>query len=176
MGMKGKLLIGTAVATYLAVVGCVVWPGGPAATRPAGIDAFPSHAPQAKLEGLPLRGIAMQIQDPRNLDDYLKGVDQIAATGADTVELVVSGRMEHGRSSRIFIDQRSSPSRAQLEQLIDRAKQNKLRIMLMPIVLLEAPRGNEWRGTISPENEAGSAWDAWFESYQNMLRYYAEIA
>lgn len=175
MGMKGKLLIGTAVATYLAVVGCVVWPGG-SASRPQGYDSYPSRAPQVKLEGLPLRGIAMQVQSPQNLDDYLKGVDQIAATGADTVEFVVSARMEHGRSSRIFIDQRSSPSRAQLEQLIDRAKQNKLRIMLMPIVLLEAPRGNEWRGTISPESEAGSAWDTWFESYQNMLRYYAEIA
>ena len=54
-------------------------------------------APTAKLEGLPLRGVAMQIASPQNTDEYLKAIDQIAATGADTVEFVVSARMEHGR-------------------------------------------------------------------------------
>ena len=35
----------------------------------------------------------------------------------------------------------------------------------MPIVLLEAPRGNEWRGTIKPD-----VWEEWFDSYREMDR------
>jgi hypothetical protein len=175
--MKGRILIGVALATYLAVVGCVVWPSGSAAVRTGdGQESADAHLPRAKLEGLPLRGVAVQLQDVHQMEPYLKALDEIAAVGADTVEFVVSARMENAGNSRIFIDQRYCPSPAQLKELIARAKQDKLRVMLMPIVLLEAPRGNEWRGTIKPEIEGRSAWDEWFDSYRDLQRHFATIA
>ena len=168
--MKGRLLIGCAAAVYLAVVGCVVWPTGTAANRPGSAGAQPAGARHVKLDGLPLRGVAIQIQQVGLMEPYKRAIDEIAATGADTVEFVVTARMENGTSSRIFIDVRSCPTPDQLAELIARAKQNKLRVVLMPIVLLEAPQGSEWRGTIRPN------WPEWFESYRDMMRHYAHLA
>jgi hypothetical protein len=116
--MKGRLLIGVALAMYLAVVGCVVWPSGSAAVKTGEAESAESHLPRAKLEGLPLRGVAVQLQEVRNIEPYFKALDEIAAIGADTVEFVVSARMENAGNSRIFIDQRYCPSPAQLRELI----------------------------------------------------------
>ena len=41
----------------------------------------------------------------------------------------------------------------------------------MPIVLLDNPQGNEWRGTIHPDS-----WDDWFDSYRDMINQFAWIA
>ena len=41
----------------------------------------------------------------------------------------------------------------------------------MPIVLLDNPRGNEWRGRINPEN-----WDEWWASYRDIVTHFAWIA
>jgi hypothetical protein len=45
----------------------------------------------------------------------------------------------------------------------------------MPIVLLDRPRGNEWRGRIAPDDEAGG-WDEWFDNYRAMMRHFSWIA
>ena len=41
----------------------------------------------------------------------------------------------------------------------------------MPIVLLDKPKGNEWRGTIHPP-----IWEDWFENYRNVMKQYAWVA
>src|SRR3954451_5098412 len=114
--MKGRLLIGVALATYLAVVGCVVWPSGSAAVKTGEAESTDAHLPRAKLEGLPLRGFAVQLQEVRNIEPYFKALDEIAAIGADTVEFVVSARMENAGNSWIFIDQPFSPSPAKVKK------------------------------------------------------------
>src|SRR3712207_7890009 len=55
--------------------------------------------------------------------------------------------------------------RSQLADLIGHAKSRNLRVVLMPIVLLDRPRGNEWRGVIKPES-----WDEWFERDRKSTR------
>jgi hypothetical protein len=88
------------------------------------------------------------------------------------VKIVVDARQENGASMQIYIDQRMAPSKPQLIDLIRHAKSKNLRVILMPIVLLDKPRNTtEWRGTIAPQ-----FWDVWFDSYRNMLQYFAEIA
>lgn len=185
--MMGRGVIFVALATYLAVVGCVVWPGSSAVrgTNDApdaegGAEAGslsipvtprPSLADRPKLTGLPYRGVAMQLQRIDLIDEYKKGIDEIAALGADTVSIVVDSRQENGSSARIFIDLRKTPTPAQLGEVIRHAKSRKLRVVLMPIVLLDNPRGKEWRGTIRPES-----WDEWFRSYREMIVHYAWIA
>jgi hypothetical protein len=113
----------------------------------------------------------MQIQRIDLIDEYEKSMAEIAAIGADTVSIVVDARQENGSSSRIFIDVRMTPTPEQLQRLVRHAKSLGLRVVLMPIVLLDNPRGNEWRGTIKPEN-----WAQWFESYRQMMHHYAWIA
>src|SRR5258706_5543422 len=78
-------LIIAAATVYLAVLGCVIFPSQSTGNTPPLLDAV-RHAP---LTGLPYKGIALQIQRVDWVDEYKKSIDEIAAVGADTVELVV---------------------------------------------------------------------------------------
>src|SRR5207244_9685950 len=114
-------------------------------------------AQPTRVAGLPFRGVAMQLQRVDFMDgEYQKSIDEIVEVGADTVLFVVDSRMENGSSSRIYLDMRFTPNPEALGRLIDYAKNKNLRVVLMPIVLLDNPRGNEWRGTIKPED-----WNDW---------------
>ncbi|QOV92282.1 glycoside hydrolase family 113 [Humisphaera borealis] len=166
-----KAVITTAVVLYAAVMGCVLMPGGTNRPAPTAdpVDAAPPL--RAKLTGLPLRGIATSMVHPENLPAYFKVVDEVVATGADTIEIVVAGRQENGSSTQIFVDQRYTASKEQLLELFAYAKKKNLRVMLMPIVLLTNPRGNEWRGTIKPD-----LWADWFDNYRAFIGHYADVA
>jgi hypothetical protein len=114
----------------------------------------------------------MQVQQiGADFSPYHKNIDEIAALGADTVEIVVDARQENGTSTMIFLDQRLTPTAEQLVTLIKYARSKNLRVVLMPIVLLQNPRGDEWRGTLKPES-----WEDWFVSYREIIKHYAIIA
>jgi hypothetical protein len=169
-------LIITAAAVYLAVLGCVIFPSESTGKTPGGggngeVHPFRGAATGAPLTGLPYKGVAMQLQRVDWMNDYKKSVDEIVAIGADTVMFVVDARQENGKSNRIYLDLRMTPSTEQTAELIKYAKDKKLRVVLMPIVLLDAPLGNEWRGTITPLD-----WEDWFNSYREMISHYAYIA
>jgi hypothetical protein len=119
---------------------------------------------------LPFRGVSMQLHRIDWLEEYKTCIDEIVDLGADTVQFVVDARMENGTSSRIYLDMRLAPGPKFLGDLIDYAKSKNLRVILMPIVLLDNPRGNEWRGTINPED-----WTGWWDSYRQLLHHYATI-
>lgn len=183
--MFGRVVVIVALVAYLFVLGCVLSPhAAPAENRNANAslsNLAPSSSSSSSLSsssehgsptsGLPLRSIGMQVQRVDWIDRYKQSIDEIAAVGADTVLLVVDSRQENGTSSRIYLDMRMTPTPAQLADLIQHAKSRGLRVVLMPIVLLDAPRGNEWRGTLKPEN-----WDEWFDSYRAMIKHFAWIA
>jgi hypothetical protein len=168
--MIGRRVVIAAVLMYVAVIGCVMWPDGSAARSP-GDSTRVYSSPTTMPVGLPYRGVAMQIQRVDWIDRYEKSMDQIADLGADTVLLVVDARQENGKSSHIYLDMRMTPTPEKLSELIDHAKKLKLRVILMPIVLLDAPDGKDWRGTIHPDS-----WDEWFNSYRDMLDQFAWIA
>jgi hypothetical protein len=114
----------------------------------------------------------MQLHNPGDLAGYEKSCDEIAALGGDTVMFVPSASMENGSSTTIYIDARHTLSDADLRRLIAHARADKLRVILMPIVLLDKPKSEtDWRGTIHPDD-----WDEWFASYQEMMGYYARVA
>jgi hypothetical protein len=169
--MKGRILIISALLVFAASVGCVLWPSTANGVRPAD-PITPVIVPESNsTTGMPYVGLAMQLQKPWRIPDYLKALDDIAAEGADSVSLVVDSRQENGNSHTIYIDVRKTPSASQLEEIILHAKSKKLRVFLMPIVLLDDPEGNDWRGTIHTDN-----WDKWWESYRAMITTYATIA
>jgi hypothetical protein len=170
--MKGRVWFVVAVVTYLGVMGCVIWPSdAPAGKTSVDFNQGADVHPVTKLEGLPYRGIAMQVQRIENLMDYGRCVDKIAEIGADTILFVVDSKQESGSSSHIFLDMRGEPTPEKLGELIQYAHNKNLRVILMPLVLLEAPRGNEWRGVIHPE-----VWEDWWDSYREMLHHYSTVA
>jgi hypothetical protein len=87
------------------------------------------------------------------------------------VLLSVPGHMEHARSQSIYLDLRKVPPPADLKTLIAAANARGLKVILMPIVLLENPRGSEWRGVIDPPD-----WDEWWREYEEFVLHFADIA
>ncbi|GIW75073.1 MAG: hypothetical protein KatS3mg104_0136 [Phycisphaerae bacterium] len=175
--MYYRWMFGFAMGVYLFVVGCAWVSPTPVNEGPSGRGSSVSvsaDSPRKMVEGLPYRAIGMQIQRIDWMDRYKQSIDEIAAVGADTVKFVVDARQENGGSSRIYMDIRTTPTPAQLSDLILYAKKKNLRVILMPIVLLDKPRGNEWRGKIDPEGSFG--WDNWWDSYRDMLWHYSWIA
>ena len=170
--MLNKTLIGLAVIIYLIAAGCAmtVSPAAPSASQGEPTEVTATSAP-SRIGVLPFCGCGMQIQRVDWINRYEKSIDEVAAIGGDTVLLVVDARMENGASSKIYLDMRMTPTPDQLGALIDHAKSHKLRVILMPIVLLDDPKGDEWRGTLKPEN-----WDTWWDSYRDMITHFSWIA
>jgi hypothetical protein len=121
--------------------------------------------------GRPYCGVAIQLQRVDWVDKYKDLIDHIASDGADTVSLVVDARQENFQSTFMYIDVRKTMSDAQLAEIIDHAKSRHLRVVLMPIVLLDDPNDTHWRGTLDPKD-----WHVWFENYRDLIDHYAYIA
>jgi hypothetical protein len=179
--MLRVIVIVLALGLYALVIGCGL-SLGEAGGPPAGTVGPPPTGPAAGGEGvgrgigaLPLRGVGMQIQRTDWIDRYEQGIDEIAALGADTVKFVVDSRQENGASARIYLDVRMTPTHDQLARLIRHAKSKGLRVILMPIVLLDNPRDDEWRGRIQPLEDNGG-WEEWWNSYRGMLNHWSWIA
>ncbi|MFT3789390.1 MAG: hypothetical protein QM770_24955 [Tepidisphaeraceae bacterium] len=167
--MFTRLLVLAAVGVYLTAFGCSLLRSTPAPVSRNHPTTTLPHG--VKFDAKPIRAIGMQIQRVDWMDKYKKSIDEIAAVGADTVKFVVDSRQENGSSSRIYLDMRMTPTPDQLGDLIRYAKSKNLRVILMPIVLLDKPRGGEWRGQIKPES-----WDTWWDSYREVLNHFAWIA
>lgn len=174
--VRVSIILG-ALLVWLLVLGCVMWPAETnaahgstaAADNVAAVGATHNH------DGLPFCSVSMQIQRTDWIDKYKQSCDEIAALGADTVMFVVDNRTENVRSARIWMDTRTTPTPEQLSDLIRHAKSKKLRVILMPVVLLDRPVDQDWRGKIEPSEENGG-WDEWFKSYREMLTQYAWLA
>lgn len=174
--MNGRvILVLAALAMWLAAVGCAIWPAeAPAAKTTSGsaeTESSSKPVPPADLGEMPFRGMVLQVQRIDGPEVYDKAIDDIAAMGADTVEIVVDSKQENGSSSCIFVDVRQAPTIEKLTALIQYAKSKRLRVVLMPLVLLQRPVDNQWRGVINPQS-----WDEWFESYREMVTHYATAA
>ena len=122
---------------------------------------------------MPYRGLAVQVATGyyRPLETYEPMLREIADVGANTVLFCVPGHMEHARSQSIYIDMRKTPPPEEFKALIRAGKKLGLRTVLMPIVLLMKPRGNEWRGVIDPPD-----WDEWWAQYTEFVLFFADIA
>ena len=116
-------------------------------------------------------GISLQLQNQDPNIPFEKYVREIAQTGANSICFSVAGYQENAASSSLFIEQRKAPSPQRLEKLIGLAHELKLRVVLMPIVLLENPGSGEWRGKLQPRDP-----EAWWEDYENFILHFAKIA
>lgn len=139
-----------------------------ATTNPATQSARPLDLQQ-------FRGISIQVHEGAENHPYDKFIREIAATGANTVCIVVNAYQQNCGSSSIFIESRKTPPERRLRELFALSHQLGMKVILMPIVLLEKGRKDEWRGKINPELDKNS-WDDWWENYTNYILYYAGIA
>ncbi|MCD6377565.1 MAG: hypothetical protein J7L99_01800 [Planctomycetes bacterium] len=123
-------------------------------------------APMAEL-----RGMTLQLHSYWEGIPFEQYVREIAQSGANTICLSIAAYQENCSSSSLFIEYRKVPSLSRLERLIRLAHKMGLRVVLMPIVLLEDPGPGEWRGKIIPLKP-----EHWWEDYENYILFYAQLA
>ncbi len=152
------------------VVGAVLTPPG----GPAGGPAAEPSPPVQALRPAPHRpvvGFAISFHHTDDLPSFLKVVDELAALGVNSVQVVTPAFQKDGASQDIEVVPGESARRADLIKLLQYAKAKGMTTALMPIVLFSEPRGNEWRGKINPQD-----WDVWWASYRRMQDYFLDIA
>ena len=118
-------------------------------------------------------GLAIQVDSSyRPVERYGAMLREIAALGANTVLLSVNGYQANAGSVDIHALDERNPSDEQWIDLFAIARRERLKVIFMPKILLETPRGSEWRGVIDP----GHRWEAWFGQYKDFILHYARLA
>lgn len=119
-----------------------------------------------------VRGVALGLFSEDAGWSYRPLLDEIKATGADHVELVVPWYQRDAASTEIVDHPRYSPPPEAIVAAIRDAHAAGLRVLLFPIVRLSAPRTtDEWRGTLAPRDRG-----AWWRSYRARLVALARLA
>ena len=135
-----------------------------AALPPSPADAAPPAAFQ--------RGVALGLFSEDAGFSYRPLLDEIAATGADHVELVVAWYLEDVHATSVREHPRFTAPLAAVERAVRDAHAAGLRVFLFPILRLERQASpNEWRGTLAPRDRA-----ALFASYTDKMLELARLA
>lgn len=131
------------------------------------LGPIPRYAAPAEAH----RGVALGMYDTNAEADYTKYVDEIAATGATHVSLIVVYFQETVTSTSIAPRKGYSPSKENIRRTVKHAKQKGLQVMLFPIVHITTRGPGDWRGKLRPDD-----WDLWFAAYRVFIGEMAQIA
>jgi len=135
-----------------------------AALAPATSAAAPTPPPE--------RGIALGLFAEEPAFSYAKMLQEIAATGATHVSLVMPMYQHNVRSSTIRRHPRFSPPDAAVRRAMALARGQGLKVLLFPILRLEySLTVDEWRGNLRPRDP-----DRWWRSYRAMMLRAARLA
>ncbi len=118
-----------------------------------------------------LRGIVLPLYAADPTFNYRFALEEIAATGANTVSLAVVLLQDNARSTEIVAKPGRTVPDDVLRRTMRQARAAGLDVMLFPIVLLDKPDDDDWRGNLKP-----TSMDAWFASYRHWVLHYAAIA
>lgn len=168
-----RILAFAAALYLLAILGAMIAPG-PRQVEPVATElpTPKNHAIQS-LQQQQVVGFSLNVHHTEQLPKYLRAIDMISEMGSNSLQILTPAFQDDGTSTQIHITNAPGrcPSRRQLLTLLRYAKNHGLKTLLMPTILLSHPRGNEWRGKISPEN-----WDAWWTGYTTVMRHFAQLA
>lgn len=118
------------------------------------------------------RGVALGLFSEDAGWSYGGLLGEIAALGADHVELVVPWYLHDVHASDIHDHPRLTPTRAAIVRTIREAHARGLQVLLFPIVRLDVQKNSdEWRGTLAPHDKP-----ALLSSYRRALVELAELA
>lgn len=162
------LLIGAGVVYAIALLSAAMVGGeaGGGRAKPQAAEERSAAIPQVV-------GMSINVYHAADMAIYRDAIDGIADLGCNAVQVVTPMFVRDGVADRveIVVGPSRGPERGELVALLRHAELRGLRASLMPQVNLYAPRGNEWRGKISPHD-----WNAWWASYREALLHFLEIA
>ena len=140
------------------------------------IVAAPAPSPQAQRPAplpSPLVGFTLNLHHNDDHALYRQAVTDLADMGFNAVQFTVPVFQTDGQANDIRIE--TGPARGpradRLIDLIALARRRGMTVMLAPIVLFTHPRGDEWRGKLSPLD-----WDQWWTGYERISAFFLDIA
>jgi hypothetical protein len=156
----------------LALAGAMIAPISPPTVLPTK-PARPLTNARQTLDHKQVIGFSLNVHHTEQLPRYLRAIDSVAQLGCNSLQILTPAFQTDGAATQISIPNLPGrcPSTDQLLKLLRYAQDRGLKTLLMPTILFTNPRGNEWRGKISPEN-----WDAWWESYSTNMCHFAQLA
>ena len=121
----------------------------------------------------PFLGFTMNLHYTDDLAACIVAIDEMAAAGVTHLQILTPAFQRDGADDqvRLIAGQGRGPTRSQLLAVLHYARQKQMATALLPVVLFTHPRGNEWRGKISPEY-----WDQWWSSYRLVMRWFVSVA
>lgn len=102
-------------------------------------------------------------------------LDNLLATGANSIEVVVVGIQSTVSSTTIDRTSRRTNTDADLTRVIQMAHQRGLKVMIKPQLDLSDDPAH-WRGEIGTAFTSEGQWQAWFQAYKDWIVHYAELA
>ncbi|MBL4702256.1 MAG: hypothetical protein JKX85_13460, partial [Phycisphaeraceae bacterium] len=118
-------------------------------------------------------GFSLNVHYTDQMPKYFRAIDNVADLGCNSLQILTPAFQTHGASTQISIPNKPgrSPQSDQLLKLLRYAQKRHLKTLLMPTILFTQPRGNEWRGKISPQD-----WDTWWQQYTTTMIHFAKLA
>jgi hypothetical protein len=153
-------------AGWVCLAGAVAWGSIGCSDLPTG----PAEASFTSVRGM---SFADWTPDGYGKPQALAEVDLIAATGANTMVIIVTAYQRDREADEIREDPQKTPTDVSVTSAITRWKppggaQADRKVCIKPHIDLD---DGEWRGKISPRNPS-----AWFESYRQFLIAWATLA
>ncbi|MEM7165271.1 MAG: hypothetical protein AAF581_07395 [Planctomycetota bacterium] len=116
-------------------------------------------------------GVALGLFSADKAYDYRMLLQEIADTGAGWVSLCINFYQDKVDSSEVGIDAPHTATWERITCTIRQAHALGLRVFIFPILLIQNPGENDWRGTIQPTNR-----DAWYSGYHALILRIAKLA
>ncbi|MEI7766268.1 MAG: hypothetical protein WCJ97_02390 [Phycisphaerae bacterium] len=166
--MKTRMQFWTTLSMFLLLMGSMLVSDQ---TRAADGEK-PVVAATQKSTKLPqVRGFSMQLNNPNGAEEYRAALDDLSALGCNWINFAVAARMKDVKSNDVYINWQNLPTLKTMESIIKHAKKKGMRVMIMPMVLLDKAGTKEWRGVIQPTD-----WEQWFFSYRQYMSVVANLA
>ncbi|AWB46916.1 glycosyl hydrolase family 53 [Paenibacillus sp. CAA11] len=106
-------------------------------------------------------------------DEAVDSMRKLAETGSEWIALSFWTWQDTIHSTSIYFDYGYTPTDQDIAFAVKQGKQLGLKVCLKPVV---NSRDGIWRARIGFPEDAVSYWAAWFESYTNFIKHYAELA
>lgn len=163
-------------------------PAGPQPKPADGAPAKPSQVGRAAAKPPEIRGVAFPLHSRDPKWDYGPMLRELPPLGVNHILIGIHLYQDNATSPTPRRHALKTPSDRVLKAVIKEAHRLRLEVGLMPIVLLEKPGANDWRGNLLPPDAQGRVrgdegfvesranWTGWFKGYQRELLHYARLA
>ncbi len=123
-------------------------------------------SPKAKLilKNGPVDGITLGFHSKDFHYDYENSIKEIHQTGSKWIGFTIKFFQDFVDSDSIKMHPANHPYWLQIKRSIQQSKALGLQVMIFPIVLIEQPKGKQWRGVIRPKDKT-----SWYQSYGKIL-------